>query len=57
MGGWAEGVRQRHVERRRLRHQLALRRHHRPPARCLLQGLEFNPQSEPLKKPFLLNEL
>jgi hypothetical protein len=29
LGGRTARVRQRHVERRRLRHQLALRRHHR----------------------------
>ena len=38
VGGGPAGVRQRHVERRRLRHKLALRRHHCSPARRILQG-------------------
>ena len=38
LGGGPPRVRERHVERRRLRHQLPLRRHHRPEDRRLLQG-------------------
>ena len=36
VGRWVEGVRERHVERRRLHHQLPLRRHHRTSITCLL---------------------
>ena len=38
LGGGPPRVRERHVERRWLRHQLPLRRHHRPEDRRLLQG-------------------
>ena len=36
VGRWVEGVRERHVERCRLHHQLPLRRHHRTQIACLL---------------------
>ena len=38
LGGWSPRVRERHVERGRLRHKLLVRRHHRPQARRILQG-------------------
>ncbi len=38
VGGGPAGVRERHVERRRLRHKLALRRNHCSQARRVLQG-------------------
>ena len=37
VGRRVEGVRERHVERRRLHHQLPLRRHHRAQIACLLR--------------------
>ena len=38
LGGRASRVRERHVERRRLRHKLVVRRNHRSQARRVLQG-------------------
>ena len=37
VGRRVEGIRERHVERRRLHHQLPLRRHHRAQIACLLR--------------------